>query len=377
MGTVTGIVICGDTQLPARFAKVSLIRKPSKEERDAIFAPPDSRPDGAAKNTGRKLKTFDIIQKHAGLDGGYVVEKVPPGDYWVVAQRDGYIFPIMPAANEKEERDLDRLMAAAVTVHVDAERTAKADVTLERGAVIAGKVAFDDGSTAVGWDVWLVSSASTALVPVDNPYTGVAEAIDDTRLGVTSTDDGGNFHMAGIPPGKYIVVTQLTINNEERLEDASSILTGGGAQVLTAYGPGVFTRESARQIEIHGTETVGDADLKLDLSRLRSIRGRVLRKEDGQPVHGSIVYVHNGSIAQRARVEADGSYHLDYLPSGTYVLDLTPAFPDPADRTRHYQRPPPQNVVVGEEDVTLDDLLLVERKKAEASHPPDRSDAPK
>jgi len=352
-GIVTGRVICGDTQLPARFAEISLVRMPSKAEIAEIFAP--------NADTDAIKETIDVLQERTGLDGVYTIRQVPPGDYWVVAKRDGYIFPIASVSDENAARDLDRIMARAALVHVAADQLAKADVSLTRGGVVSGRAAFDDGSPAVTWDVWLVPVEAKSLNNQPSQYDGISEAADGMeRLGYSTTDDDGNFRLAGIPPGKYLMVAQLSIDSGARRKD-DGYMGSLTEQKLLVYGPGVFARAQAKPVEIHGSETVS-ADLKLDLSHLHSIRGRVLRKGDGLPLNEpAIVNVFSENYAQSARTGPDGSFHVDYLPAGTYTLSVIPSFPDAKDRTRHFEHPS-QPVVVGDEDVTLDDILLSEVK---------------
>jgi hypothetical protein len=358
MGSVSGTVTCGDTELPARFAEVTLVRRPSAAEVAKLFAP-EGESDGRSGSKGAEV--IDALEERSGADGSYSISQVPPGDYWAVAKLEGYLLPVSFANDETEARDLERLMAGAQQIHITANSTTSANVRLERGGSVVGQVVFEDRSPAVGWDVWLVPLGAKEVTPVASPYPGISEILDPlSHLGDNETDDEGNFRMAGIPPGKYLVATRLEVESGRRITE-QGYSTGNSSQQILMFAPGVMGRERATPIEIRADETVGDINVNLDLSHLRSIRGRVLSAKDHQPADGTVVSAYNGDYGQRARAAADGSYHLDFLPPGTYTLSVIPGFPDAKDRTRHYEHPH-QTVVMGDEDVMLEDILMNEIK---------------
>jgi len=378
-GTVTGHVICGDTQLPARFAEVSLIRKPSQAEVDALYAPAGKEDAAEKKPPVQSPTSYAVMQEATGIDGGFTIRRVPPGEYWIVAKREGYLFPIAAAVDEKSGHDLNRRMASAQSVHVGTDGAVKADIRLERGGVITGRVVFGDGSAAVQWEVWLVAAAARTVFSPNTEYVGISRAFDDERVGFTWTDDEGNFRIAGVAPGKYVVVTQVLLEGSSRVADESSTPESSGGQDLLLFGPGVFRRQQAAVLEIHGAEHVTADDVRLDFDSLHTIRGRVLAKVDGLPVHGTFVNVLGDGeggpdFSRRAVMDAEGSFYADFLPAGNYTVQVVPGLPSlGSGRPAHFEHPSVA-VVLENSDVTVPDILLGERDQIK---PPTQSAAPK
>ena len=76
------------------------------------------------------------------------IPNVPPGDYYLLAEKIGYIspghLPWGPYYLTKEEED--SLAKQVTPITVAANRTTAVDTFLTRGASISGLVRFDDGS---------------------------------------------------------------------------------------------------------------------------------------------------------------------------------------------------------------------------------------
>jgi hypothetical protein len=143
-GTITGRVYCQDTQLPARFA-VALIPIPDLTGKPSV-----------PEITGR-------AEAKTNLDGEYTLANIPIGEYFVVAEMQGYVSPVW----QFNEGDLQRQTAATTknlsallpTVHIDPGKTSHMDLALERGASMSGTVSYDDGAPGIGIYVHVVEAA--------------------------------------------------------------------------------------------------------------------------------------------------------------------------------------------------------------------------
>ena len=136
-GVITGYVGCDDTGAPARFASVLIIPIPaSYASGQAAVAPVlDSA-------LFARLRSHDVAKTN--LNGEYTLANISPGTYFVLAELDGYLSPVWQF-DEDDLKDMtpETFKTAASllpTVQVEAGKTVRADITLERGASVSGTV---------------------------------------------------------------------------------------------------------------------------------------------------------------------------------------------------------------------------------------------
>jgi hypothetical protein len=150
-GTVTGVITCGDTQRPARFAGVTLMPVPEDKPPAKGMSQKEAEADPAAalKQVTAQMGSMTMLQGQTGLDGSYTIANVPPGDYYLSPTAPGYVSSLAAAqAVAPPGATGKKLYAGVPVVHVEANKTARGDVTLDRGAAVFGTVAFDDGGPA-------------------------------------------------------------------------------------------------------------------------------------------------------------------------------------------------------------------------------------
>jgi hypothetical protein len=96
-------------------------------------------------------------------------------------------------------------------------------------------------------------------------------------------------------------------------------------ETTAVYGPGVFRRDEAEVIEIRGSEQVTNADVKVDPSGLHSVRSRVLAGEDSHAPSQAMVRLRDsgGNVGKLVMTEEDGTFQIDNLPPGSYVLEVS------------------------------------------------------
>jgi len=353
-GTVTGIVICADTQRPARLAEISLVRKPDEF---LMKAQPSNKPD--PKHPVAML----LLNGRTGLDGSYTIRDVPLGDYYVLAKMPGYVLPLGKIENDKQAKDVDTVMRAVPLVHVTADNSATVDISLTRGGMIAGRLQFEDGTPVVGMWVKVEPAEGDDHDYMLQPYY-LAQAVGYVR-NHAQTDDDGRFRIASLAPGKYVVTSQLQVEGGMQMSSDGKVASGPNYQMLNAYAPGVFRKPDAKVYEIHAGDQFTDANVEIALDRLHTVRGRVLAKEDRhRPDHVgiSLTDATDKDFTRWSAIAADGSFHFDYIPEGTYAIDTFAAGDADSDHSpgkpvRHYADLK-TSVIVLDKDVTLDDLLL-------------------
>jgi len=291
-GSVTGHVFLGDSHLPARMAYVTLL--------PAIVA-----------DAGDKKQALKLTQ--TGLDGVFFMPHVLPGSYYIVATKRGYSLPA-PDLNgdfsniDKAPQDVKD---ALLTVAVAANRTTVADITLNRGAVIAGTVRFDDGEPA--------AEARVSFLRKDKSGKW-DESRDGADSGIT-VDDQGNFRIADLSPGEYLLRTTLVLFSPQSPNAMYYSLD-------IFFGDGMRQRD-AKTIQIKdGEESDGD-NITIQLSKLHSVSGTVVSMETGATVNSAKLELHyadDDSLVAEAGISADeDQFHFPYVAEGEYTLKVTNA----------------------------------------------------
>jgi hypothetical protein len=316
-GSVTGRVLFADTRLPARMASVVLqpvvdLTSPALDT--------DSKTSKSEPNT-------TIVQTL--LDGSFAIANVRPGDYYVIAEKLGYLSPLAQLSRDdlnhpsKETADL---MAALLTpVRVNANRTATVEVNLLRGATIGGSIRFDDGTPA--------TNTGVALLRKDK--SGRWASFHTKQLagsgGGTATDDLGHFRMSGLPAGVYLLKTTLELAdvmvNHIFRENGSSYFSTRYS--LDIYFGNVVRQKDAKTIKVAEGEDSGINEIEVPLARLHTVTGTVIEAGSGRTVNAANLSLHYADddtqvVSTPVRSE-DDAFHFLYVPEGEYTLKVTNA----------------------------------------------------
>lgn len=320
MATVTGRVTCSDTQRAARFATVTLIGV-------------DAAAQSGSRGTfgGGEFGFGHRVMAHTDIDGNFTAQ-AEAGDYYVTATAMGYASPVAEAASRlRAGASAADLLASLPEIHVAESGGATANITLDRGAVIAGKLQWDDGSPAAGVNVSAESTAQ-ASGPA-NELTRVVSMLGGGfgggLGGFQQSDDRGYFRIVGLAPGSYWVRAMLTTPSGEP----------GGAAVqrvtsIVMYAPGKVRRSDAQVVAVKLGEERDDLQFTLDLSALHTVSGHVSAADSGT-IAGGVVRLtdtQDSSLSRRSMIQPDGSFVLQWVPAGSYTLQVSNAsnMPTPA-----------------------------------------------
>jgi hypothetical protein len=372
-GSVDGYVTFTETHLPARFAEIRLVPKPPDppvSPNQAQDLPTQGQP------TGDQPRIY-VVSGISDMEGRFHLEGIPAGDYLAAALMPGFAGPgVDPSANPTDE-ELKPIIASLPTVRVSEGQTATVSLTLHRGGVITGRVLYADGSPATGTKVSYAASVQATFSQISmrqsSPLVETALKFMSSRQVEPSvtTDDLGRYRIFGLSPGKYIVNTTLASQRSPARIAMSDGADFGGASpnraypnLTTVYAPGVFCRTDAKVFEIRGDEEITGADLKLDPSGLHNVKGRVLAGEDRHVPSQAMIWVKEDGkrLDRMSSLEPDGSFEVDYLPSGTYTLQILGS--DMQQPQPQYQMAE-QVVIVETHDVTLGDVILAPLKPGE------------
>jgi hypothetical protein len=304
VGSVSGTVIAGDTQQPARFVQVML----------------QSTSGGSPQERG----FGGMVQSHTELDGTFLAGNVAPGDYYVTAWSPGYI-PIRLALQSGLDAGTDPadLLRQIPVVHVSADTTSNVNVTMQRGGTLSGRIVWEDGSPAAGLQVTANDTATEATMPIEL----AAITSPGGNFGAL-TDDRGNFRVTGLPNGSYVL--EVTIEGRAQFGGFQR----GGAQTspIHVYGTGVFHRADAKPIPLRTGDERNELRMVIDLHGLHNVTGHVLSATPGQSVASGRVSLADATdpgLQLSGSVDAEGAFTVRYVPSGTYTLTIAGASTQP------------------------------------------------
>jgi len=323
-GVVTGTVFCSDTNQPARFAKVSL----------EPVHPADPAPGLKGSNFPRtgSYTANGVTSVDTGLDGSFTMTRVKPGSYYVIVSKSGYVSPRYMFTQKEIDAPSPELRAiierALPRVDIDNNRTAHAEVRLERGAAISGTITYDDGSPAGGLSVWLLHKDP-------NGKWGQLQSSAFRSAGMAYTDDRGHFRFSALLPDEYMLKADLTIGNTRE----TSISGPGGDVMFTQmmsyrsslpfYGEGFAHQADAKPIKLLAGQELTGQDMTLPISKLFRLTGRVVAGRNGHAVNAAelkLISKDDGKELTSSTIEReDGLFHFDFVPAGDYTLQIANA----------------------------------------------------
>ena len=289
---ITGHVVLGDTHEPARNTVVLLISV-----------------DGQNRQFQR-----------VGLDGTYLFEHVVAGEYIVITYLDGYLSSFDKVTFNPSDHTIaslfEQIVAAQGSLKVGAQGTQTYDISLERGAIVSGRVFYSDGSPAIQVGIEFQNTA----VPSPRSNAPSIQLGDIARSEFVhrepETDDQGRFRVAGIRPGTYriaaVQLQKLPMQAEEGM--VRSIM---GA--LRFYTNDTVHPMSAKTYNLAAGQELTGLEIRIPLDGFHSVQGKVVA-QDGRPITNAGVTITETSDPSLyfLAVVSDGLFRVDRLPPGTY-----------------------------------------------------------
>ena len=284
-GRITGRVVAAESGSPIRRAQVRI-----------------SGPD-----IGMKTSLTDA-------QGRYEFRELPAGRFNLHASKSGYV---------NVQYGQTRPFESGRPIEL-AERQVleKADISMPRGSVIAGRIVDEFGEPVA--DAMVSAMRQTWA-------GGRRRLVPGGRPG--QTNDLGQFRIYGLPPGDYYVSASLR-NMESMMFDVMG--PGGptgsnpGSGYAPTYFPGTASPADAQKISVAVGQEAQQTDFALVPTRLSRITG-VVMGADGKPLDGAMVNAvpqnrtgDFGAMMMSAsgRTTKDGNFTLNGVAPGDYTLNV-------------------------------------------------------
>ncbi|HEX3967258.1 MAG TPA: carboxypeptidase-like regulatory domain-containing protein [Edaphobacter sp.] len=313
-GTVTGHVICADTNGPARIAHVVL--------QPVVDTTP-------APKTGDHPRQISAAVTATLLDGSFTLPNIAPGDYYVFVEKLGYLSPFAQLSREDlnhPKPETAGLIAKLLTpVSVAANRTSTVEVRIYKGSAISGVIRFDDGAPDTNASVSVLTKDRTGKwIPFrTNLIAG--------PFGGATTDDQGHYRISGLPAGEYLLQTTLALTDifVSGLFMESHSTSNNSRYSLNLYSGDSFRPRDAKSIKLNDGDEAGSVDITIPLSKLHAISGTVQDASSGRAINAgrvTILYSDDDTELAAANIDKeDSAFHFYYLPEGEYTLKVTSA----------------------------------------------------
>jgi hypothetical protein len=236
-------------------------------------------------------------------NGRFAFQQLSRGSYRVDVEKSGFA----PSFDPFESKTLELGSGESITA---------VRVALERGGVIAGGIRDGRGDPLPEMTVFAMR-----LTPGE-PRMG-PEMIQG---GVGPTNDLGEFRIANLPKGDYLVIA----TQQERTPFDVSAPSPAKVAAPTYY-PGTTERHSAQVITVRAGETVGDVWFSVVSSAAFSVSGVVV-DERGAPLTGATVTLMAGSQPEMpfpflmSVADRNGAFTVSGVLPGSYFVIANPSF---------------------------------------------------
>ncbi|MBI2688040.1 MAG: carboxypeptidase regulatory-like domain-containing protein [Acidobacteria bacterium] len=238
-------------------------------------------------------------------EGKFRIEKVEPGNYFLMAERQGFVRQTYGGRSMF-------MMGTTITVTAGAELKTL-HFRMIPHAVLTGRVLDEEGEPLARTQVQVLHrryfQGKTQLVPT----------------GGGQSNDNGEFRIADIAPGRYWIA--VVYYGRQMFGDGPARNTAGQPEeeYVTTYYPSAADEPGAQPLEVEAGQQLSGLDVRMRKSRVYRISGKVTGSGTPQQVRVMLMPRTTGvSMAGFGRsssaVKADGTFEVGGAQTGSYNL---------------------------------------------------------
>lgn len=277
-----------------------------------------------AGDTGRPIRNAIVVavamsaggrqnSTSTGADGRWEIGDLTAASYTISVAKAGYV--TMKYGQRRPDQ------TAKVLDLKDGQVVDKIDLSLPRGAVIAGRISDEFGEPVSGA---IVSAMRYSYVEGQRPWLPVGGTGFDTLLTGGLVDDQGQFRIYGLPAGDYLVSATLG--------DGAYV---GQGNARTSYAPtfypGTASATDAQRVTVDAGQEAQNITFSLARINVATISGKAI-DSFGNPIARSGISLRPApgtststsgwflNYAGQLATRPDGTFTIPNVPPGEYVL---------------------------------------------------------
>ena len=284
-GSIAGRVVLEGVGAGVRKVVVQLIKTsaPGAEDSGAIGANPEA--------------AGQIFETSTDADGRFRIEGVSAGNYTVLLRRNGFL-----RSDTKEN--------PSITLAPGQELSGLSYKMLMAG-VITGKITDTDGDPLLGVSVWVMRVGRSG-----SEFD--AEGRESGEAGQETTNDLGEYRIAGLRPGKYVVQAQA-----HGLSPAPDLAEKGKQREKATYAltffPGTADVKTAAPVEV-AAGGIATANFGVVTSRTYHVSGTVTMA--GNPRNVQMFLVSTTGQTDAVGLGEGGKFEFTTVLPGTYAAQI-------------------------------------------------------
>ncbi len=242
--------------------------------------------------------------------GTFAIDNIAPGNYRLDAECTGF---------------LDARYDAELRLSADDKLTG-VEIKMVPQAILSGRVLDQDGDPWPRAQVHLFQSV----------WKKGRRHLEDANT--SDVDDRGEFRTSGLSPGRYYVLAQPEAEWEK--QHYPDVNNQPAVRHQPTWYPSSSDVESSVPITLTAGQQLGGLDIRLRLGTgsNRRIRGKLTGLQEIPAPPGNSMFGQRSVSASRVtaavddrghsgRIEADGSFEINGVPSGTYDIWVWQGFP--------------------------------------------------